>query len=97
MVEGGDDDETGGEETVTFLYKFCAGVCPKSYGFNAARLAEIPTSVVQEARTAARLMEGRYDALLSFKKLFADPTVSVAKKRETLRGLAPVLKAIGSR
>ena len=41
------DDETGdpSKETITFLYKFVQGACPKSYGFNAARLASIPEEV----------------------------------------------------
>ena len=45
MVEN--DDETGdpSKETITFLYKFIEGACPKSYGFNAARLAHIPEEV----------------------------------------------------
>ena len=43
MVENEDEE---GEETVTFLYKFTEGACPKSYGFNAARLAGIPPEVL---------------------------------------------------
>ena len=45
MVEN--DDETGdpSSETITFLYKFVQGACPKSYGFNAAKLANIPEEV----------------------------------------------------
>ena len=39
--EGGDPSQ----ETITFLYKFTHGACPKSYGFNAARLASIPEEV----------------------------------------------------
>lgn len=96
MVEGDDDDdlENGcGEESVTFLYKFSAGVCPKSYGFNAARLAEIPPSVVQNGRRAARLMEGRSDALLAFKKLMSEHS-SHQEKRDIIKRLAPVLKAV---
>ena len=95
MVEGDDEDdlEKGGEETITFLYKFCSGVCPKSYGFNAARLAEIPKSVIQNGRRAARVMEGRSDALVAFKKLFADDK-SAQIKRDTIKTLAPILKAI---
>ena len=42
MVEDNDDI---GEDTITFLYKLIEGACPKSYGFNAARLAGIPTEV----------------------------------------------------
>ena len=43
MVENEGDDSS--EETITFLYKFVSGACPKSYGFNAARLANIPEQV----------------------------------------------------
>ena len=33
------------EETITFLYKFIEGACPKSYGFNVAKLAGLPAEV----------------------------------------------------
>ena len=39
-------DTVGKEETITFLYKLCEGVCPKSYGFNVASLAGLPKHVV---------------------------------------------------
>lgn len=42
MVENEGDPA---EETITFLYKFAKGACPKSYGFNVARLANIPEGV----------------------------------------------------
>lgn len=42
MVENEGDPA---EETITFLYKFARGACPKSYGFNVARLANIPDEV----------------------------------------------------
>lgn len=45
--EGENDDPT--EETVTFLYKYSAGACPKSYGFNAAKLAGMPKSIIKRA------------------------------------------------
>lgn len=49
MVEsdGNDDDPT--QETVTFLYKYTDGACPKSYGFNAAKLAGMPISIIKRA------------------------------------------------
>ena len=48
MVESeGDDDPT--KETVTFLYKYTDGACPKSYGFNAAKLAGMPASIIKRA------------------------------------------------
>lgn len=44
MVENEDVTDPS-KETITFLYKFVKGACPKSYGFNAARLAGIPNEV----------------------------------------------------
>lgn len=42
MVENEDEE---GEESITFLYRFVEGACPKSYGFNVARLAGLPQQV----------------------------------------------------
>lgn len=44
MVENENDDDPS-QETITFLYQFASGACPKSYGFNAARLATVPDEV----------------------------------------------------
>ena len=44
MVEN-ENDADPTQETITFLYNFIRGACPKSYGFNAARLANIPDQV----------------------------------------------------
>ncbi|WOK94006.1 DNA mismatch repair protein MSH6 [Canna indica] len=41
--------KVGGVEEVTFLYRLTPGSCPKSYGVNVARLAGLPTSVLQKA------------------------------------------------
>lgn len=45
MVEKDEEDDDPTNETITFLYKFTSGACPKSYGFNAAKLAGLPLSV----------------------------------------------------
>lgn len=53
MVENDYTDSEVGvaeEESITFLYKFIEGACPKSYGFNAARLAGLPKEVIRSAR-----------------------------------------------
>lgn len=55
MIEN--DDENPGKETLVFLYKFVQGSCPKSHGFNAARLANIPTAIVELAQTKALAFE----------------------------------------
>lgn len=49
MVENEGDTDDPTEETVTFLYKYSAGACPKSYGFNAAKLAGMPKSIIKRA------------------------------------------------
>ena len=49
--EGGDPSAA----RVTFLYKFAAGACPKSYGLNVARLARLPESII--ARAAVKSAE----------------------------------------
>lgn len=45
------------EECVIFLYKLAKGSCPKSYGFNVAKLAGVPPSIVKRAHTLAINME----------------------------------------
>lgn len=54
MVEDNDSDDIG-EETITFLYKLIEGACPKSYGFNAAKLAGLPTEVLYISLTISLL------------------------------------------
>lgn len=49
MVENEGDNDDPTEETVTFLYKYTSGACPKSYGFNAAKLAGMPLSIIKRA------------------------------------------------
>lgn len=39
------EDNGGGEQRVTFLYKLAPGPCPKSFGINVARLAQLPDAV----------------------------------------------------
>ncbi|KAK9412169.1 DNA mismatch repair protein Msh6 [Crotalus adamanteus] len=62
MVENECEDPS--QETITFLYKFVNGACPKSYGFNAARLADIPEEVIQKGHKKAKEFE---KAVLSMK------------------------------
>nr|XP_045608905.1 DNA mismatch repair protein Msh6-like [Procambarus clarkii] len=52
MVEGENEDDPS-QETITFLYKFAKGACPKSYGFNAARLADLPEEVIRRGSQKA--------------------------------------------
>ncbi|KAA8583923.1 DNA mismatch repair protein Msh6 [Etheostoma spectabile] len=77
MVENECEDPS--QETITFLYKFITGACPKSYGFNAARLASLPEVVIQSGHRKAREFEKSTISLRLFKKFcqFAEePTLS---------------------
>lgn len=67
MVENECEDPS--QETITFLYKFITGACPKSYGFNAARLANLPEEVIQSGHKKAREFERNTISLRLFKKI----------------------------
>ncbi|XP_028323866.1 DNA mismatch repair protein Msh6 [Gouania willdenowi] len=67
MVENECEDPS--QETITFLYKFISGACPKSYGFNAARLANLPEEVIQSGHKKAQEFEKNTVSLRLFKKL----------------------------
>jgi DNA mismatch repair protein MSH6 len=54
MVEN-DEDPT--EESVTFLYKMARGRCPKSFGFNVARLAGLKHCIVARGREISKELE----------------------------------------
>ncbi|XP_075263259.1 DNA mismatch repair protein Msh6-like isoform X2 [Convolutriloba macropyga] len=70
-----DDIEDGiSEQKVTFLYKFVQGNCPKSYGFNAARMAGIDKSNTKAAQRYSNELETRFlrrQKFMQFAKLFA--------------------------
>ncbi|XP_015756770.1 PREDICTED: DNA mismatch repair protein Msh6-like [Acropora digitifera] len=66
MVENEDDTDPI-KETITFLYKFVKGACPKSYGFNAARLAGIPDEVIALAVKKARQFEESTERIKVFR------------------------------
>ncbi|KAM9564729.1 DNA mismatch repair protein Msh6 isoform 1-T1 [Guaruba guarouba] len=67
MVENESEDPS--QETITFLYKFTKGACPKSYGFNAARLAAIPEEVIQKGHRKAKEFERMTMSLRVFRYL----------------------------
>ena len=65
--EGLANDPLEREETITFLYKFTEGACPKSYGFNAAHLAGLPREVIQSARRKAHHFETTTERVRKFR------------------------------
>ncbi|XP_072027536.1 DNA mismatch repair protein Msh6-like [Amphiura filiformis] len=85
MVEN-ENEEDPSQETITFLYKFVGGACPKSYGFNAARLADIPDDVIVVARKKARQFEESADRLKMFKMLHRmTKDTAIEQLRKTLK------------
>ncbi|OXU29419.1 hypothetical protein TSAR_009297 [Trichomalopsis sarcophagae] len=68
MVESDDEDQIS-EENVTFLYKLSEGACPKSYGFNAARLAGLPASITKRAQSIATKLEAEVNLRHAFTAL----------------------------
>ncbi|XP_069811021.1 DNA mismatch repair protein Msh6 [Dendropsophus ebraccatus] len=68
MVENECEDPS--QETITFLYKFIKGACPKSYGFNAARLANIPEDIIQMGHKKAREFERVLLSVKIFRELY---------------------------
>lgn len=56
-MEETEKDEDVTYDTVTFLYKLSDGPCPKSYGFNAARLAGLPSHIINRAHEVALKLE----------------------------------------
>ncbi|XP_027995770.1 DNA mismatch repair protein Msh6 isoform X3 [Eptesicus fuscus] len=76
MVENECEDPS--QETITFLYKFIKGACPKSYGFNAARLANLPEEVIQKGHRKAREFEKTTHSLRLFRE------VCLASERSTI-------------
>ncbi|XP_067118843.1 DNA mismatch repair protein Msh6 [Centruroides vittatus] len=69
MVENENEDPT--QETITFLYKFVSGACPKSYGFNAAQLAGIPDEIIRKACYKAKELEKSVLLRKLFRLLFS--------------------------
>jgi hypothetical protein len=45
------------DKSVTFLFKYAVGACPKSYGLNVARLARLPERIIQRAATKSHEFE----------------------------------------
>ncbi|XP_061180194.1 DNA mismatch repair protein Msh6-like isoform X2 [Saccostrea echinata] len=81
MVE---DEGDPTEETITFLYKFVKGACPKSYGFNVARLANIPEEVVKVAKEKAKEFEMSVELKKLFRSIWHDDSIENIKRVQAL-------------
>ncbi|GFR92090.1 DNA mismatch repair protein Msh6 [Elysia marginata] len=79
MVEN-ENEEDPSQETITFLYKFVKGACPKSYGFNAARLAHLPEEVIQSAVKKSREFEQSVYSCKMFRNLWCSSSAQEIQK-----------------
>lgn len=64
-----DNEDNIPEETITFLYKLSPGACPKSYGFNAARLAGIPKEITRRAHQISKNLEKEATCVRAFRQI----------------------------
>lgn len=90
MVEGENEDDPS-QETITFLYKFAKGACPKSYGFNAARLADLPDQVIRRGSQKARQLEKSNAKKRAFSKMFSITGDGLENVRELVSGIRTIL------
>ncbi|XP_066983199.1 DNA mismatch repair protein Msh6 isoform X2 [Macrobrachium rosenbergii] len=88
MVES-ENEEDPSQETITFLYKFIRGACPKSYGFNAAQLANLPDGVIRKGSHKARELENFTVKKRLFCKIFESKS-EVSQIRSALKNLVDV-------
>ena len=52
------------KSTIIFLYTVAEGPCSKSHGFNAARLAGLPSNIIQKGKSIADQFEQEQNGLL---------------------------------
>ncbi|EFO24929.1 hypothetical protein LOAG_03556 [Loa loa] len=77
-------------ENVTFLYTLTDGICPKSYGFFAAKISGLKTEVIRAAFAASRhLDEGktRKGRMAELRKLALNEECSTAQLREIIHSM----------
>ncbi|EDW94848.1 probable DNA mismatch repair protein Msh6 [Drosophila yakuba] len=93
MVEN-EDNADPTQETVTFLYKYTAGACPKSYGFNAAKLAGMPQGIIKRAYELSKKVEAIALQRKITTKIVAATAGNEDSKKEKLTALKDLLKQL---
>ncbi|XP_034484101.1 probable DNA mismatch repair protein Msh6 [Drosophila innubila] len=93
MVENEDNTDPT-QETVTFLYKYTAGACPKSYGFNAAKLAGMPQGIIKRAYELSKKVEAIALQRKITAKIVAASSGDVDKKQMKLNNLKDLLQQL---
>ena len=77
--------EGSGKANIVFLHQIEPGPASRSYGIQVARLAGVPTSVVQHARHALAALESQSAQSRDQVDLFAPPPVSEAPEAHPLQ------------
>ena len=72
MVEKDEGDDDPSNDTITFLYKLAEGDCPKSYGFNAAKLAGLPDHIIKKGHNKACHFEETTRRIRLFRRIFSN-------------------------
>lgn len=86
------DDAVSGQQDVTFLYRVADGSCPKSYGFNVARMAGLPDPVVRQARQAAIRLEQKAVRRKELRRLIHQLTIGPGEETAAARILCHRIK-----
>ena len=68
VLEPEENTEADEESTIVFLYTVAEGPCSKSHGFNAARLAGLPSNIIEKGRRVAAQFEVEQESLLELSK-----------------------------
>ncbi|XP_021954650.1 DNA mismatch repair protein Msh6 [Folsomia candida] len=84
MVEN-ENEEDPTQETVTFLYKIAPGPCPKSYGFNAAKLAGMPDEVIRDGHLKAKEFETITSNVTTFRQIIGEDKLSLQNAMQILK------------
>lgn len=77
-------------ENVTFLYTLADGMCPKSYGFFAAKISGLKAEVIRAAFIASRHLDERKtrkERMAELRKLALNKECSTAQLRETINSM----------
>jgi DNA mismatch repair protein MSH6 len=77
-----------GDQSITFLYKFGEGACPKSHGFNAARLADVPEEIIKLGLVKSAEFENFTKRIQLLKKLL------LLKKKTDVQEIVNKFKAL---
>ena len=69
VLEPEEDAESEDNSTIVFLYTVAQGPCSKSHGFNAARLAGLPSKLIKQGQEVANKFEEEQRKLLEFSQI----------------------------